>query len=322
MTAQRIIQNASAKLRLEVTDGDGTLADPSPATATIAVARADGTAVVASTAATRVSAGVFTYTLATSATATLDELVATWTAGDGTVRVTSHPVAARWYWSLAEARASQDDLGDRSRYADTDVLASRLEVEDELEAITARAFVPRYARVSVNGSGSDTLILPTIKDLRAVRSVRAYPFAGSATYTVLSASELASIVFNHGTDLAAGDGTIRRTDVGYFPAGARNIVVEVEYGRTQLPADLRQATLERLRSRLNRPMNAIPDRATSMTTQNGETFRLDTPDAYSTGIPEIDALYGRYSARFRGKVAAPASRTMRLNVSSGSLWHR
>lgn len=323
MIATRVLQHTAAVLRLEVYGADGELSDPSPATATVTVTTAAGTAVVTGATATHVEAGVFTATLTAAQTAQLDELTAVWTLGDTTTRTTVHEIVGGFYFTAALARdVERTLLADRTKYPDPLVQSTRLEVEDECEYICDRAFVPRYTRVVLNGTGADYLILPR-GDIRTVRSVHVLDVAGSSSSTAFTADELAALVWQPGTPLDGGDPMIRRGDAGWFAPGRGNVVVEFEYGLDQPPADLQRATIRRLRSRLTTEASGIPDRATSFSVTNGGTYQLANPGPYSTGIPDVDAVYQRYSARSIGdKKARPASRPMRVNLSRTSLWRR
>lgn len=318
---QRILQNTAARLRVLCRDADGEFADPG-ASCTVVVTRASGTA-LASGSATKLSTGIWYYDLTVAQTLALDELQAVWTGADGSIRTTFHPVCGSWFWSASTARAIDPSLADQSQYTDEDIQLKRLEVERECEAICDRAFVPRFRRITLDGSGTSELLLP-VGDIRSIRSIQIYTRAGSSVYRALTEDQLASLVWERGTPLNPGDSHIRRTDNRAFDEGYGNVVVEVEYGLDQPPEDLVRATLKRLRWSLNAATGRIPDRATSFTAENGQTFRLDLPGAYKTGQPEIDAVYQRYSRRMRGSgdKHAPASRQLRMPASRYSIYHR
>jgi hypothetical protein len=79
---QRIAQGRSATLTHTFLSG-GVAADPIPDTATIAITRADGTVLAASSPATEAGTGKVTVTLTPAQTALLDTLTLTWTATFG-----------------------------------------------------------------------------------------------------------------------------------------------------------------------------------------------------------------------------------------------
>lgn len=313
---QRIAQGAAATLRLEVTDADGTLAEPS-GTVTVTVEKADGTDVHAAGTATVVgSTGVRTVALTSAQTATLDRLTATWT--NGTAMWTTYAeIVGGYYFSLATARAFDAGVLGASAtvpFTDAQILAARREVEDEFERICGRAFVPRYRRVIVDGTGTDTVVTG-VADIRSVRSAKVLESAGGDTAETLSAAELAGLVWDT-------PGTLRRTDGDVWDEGASLVVLELEYG-LDLPSDVATAALVRLRSRLTMPRSDLLDRASSYSPPEGPTVPLTRPDADTTGIDEVDSVLAGYSLRGRkGSPAAPAYRTLRWQSQRRSLFHR
>ena len=284
--AQRVLRGVAASLSFTNVDQNGTPVAAAGAV-TAGVTRADGTEVLAAgSATTSGGTGVYLRALTAAQTALLGQLTATWTdAGDSSTHTTTVEVVGGYYFSLAEARAADTTLADDTRYPDATVLRFRQQVEVECEEICGQAFVPRYRRVRVDGNGSNGLLLPDPR-ARAVRSLRIY---SGIAYQAYSADELADLVV---TDA----GEVLRSSGAVFPSGDDNILVEYEHGWDAPPADLKEAALTRLRYRLTAARSAIPDRATSMQTEGGMTFRLDRPDRRKTGIPEVDATYGRYSA--------------------------
>jgi hypothetical protein len=292
--------------------------DEEPATATgdvvVTVVDANGDPVTSGNA--TADGDGYRYTLAGQPD--LADLTVTWSAtiaGTDVVETEIVSVVGRRLFTLAEGRSSDDALADPSRYTTEDLRAARDETEDELEEITDRAWVPRYGRAVLDGTGTSDLVLPH-RDVTAVLAAR---MAGrlDETFEALTAGQLAALSVRP-------DGSLRRADGEAWTWGSDNVVVEYErlYAAT-LPADLRRAVLIRFRSRLNMPRSGIPDRATSFTSGDGGTYRLSMPGAYQTGIPEVDAAYWRYSARSDGPgKRKPASRTLSYEPQAGSLFHR
>jgi hypothetical protein len=171
--------------------------------------------------------------------------------------------------------------------------AKRLEVEQECERICRRAFVPRFNRVTLSGNDQDRLALNNRdgkgSELRAIRAV-------TVDGTAWSAGDIADLGF---TDF----GTIVRPAGALWPAGTGNIVVEYEHGLDFPPSELTQAAILRLRSRIAMPLSGIPDRATSFTVTEGGTFRLSMPGKQQTGVPDVDAVYERYTRQQRAVFA-------------------
>jgi hypothetical protein len=138
------------------------------------------------------------------------------------------------------------------------------------------------------------------------------------TFTAFTVGQLADLA-------ATADGRLVRTGGDIFTEGRRNVIVELEYGLDRPPADLVREAKIRLRTVLNSNKSGVPDRASSFTMAEGGTFRLDMPGPFKTGIPTVDAAYGRYSRRSTGSGptgrAVPASRTLSYTPQRGSLFH-
>lgn len=290
----------------------------------VAVTDATGASVQSGTAA---HPSVGTYTFGLNGQSTLSWLDVAWsgTVGGGSVVQTDRiEVVGGFFFSLAQGRGSDDSLSSRDKYPTADLEAARLEVEEECEAICDRAFVPRYLRVVLDGTGQSDLVLKhpeperSIAHVRSIRSVRMAPRADE-TFTAFTAAELAALQ-------VADDATLRRLDGKAFTEGFGNVVVELEYGLTSPPAELVRAALTRFRSRLNLNKTNIPDRASSFTAGDGGTYRLDLPGAWKTGLPSVDAVYARYSRRSGSGTGSsgrqvPASRSLNFDPQFGSLFH-
>jgi hypothetical protein len=196
-------------------------------------------------------------------------------------------VVGGFYFGLAEARASDAVLTDPVKYTTAALAAARIQVEQEIDEICYRAFVPRFRRVVLDGTGTDTISTPD-PDLRTLRAASiAYLTGGDLQ--VLTGSYLTRVV-------PVADGLLVRQYGLPWPFGTGNAVVEYEYGLDAPAEELRQAAMRRLRTVLTAKNSGIPDRAASYTTQEGSTYRLTLPGRRSTGIPDIDAVYMRYAA--------------------------
>jgi len=298
-------------------------ATDSSTTVTYAVVDAAGVS-VASGNATHGATGVYSFTLA--AQSALKLLTITWSAtigGSATTQVTYAEIVDGFFFTLAEGRASDSSLSDTSTYPTADLTAARLEVEAECETICDRAFVPRYARVTLDGSGTSEVLLQhsdpsrSVADVRTIRSV-SMSDSPDGTFTSFTAAQIADLA-------VTPDGTLIRTGGDIFTEGRRCVIVEFEYGLDRPPADLVRATLTRFRTVLNLNKSGVPDRASSFTVVDGGTFRLDMPGPFKTGIPTVDAAYGRYSRRPTGTGptgrAVPASRTLTYTPQAGSMFH-
>jgi hypothetical protein len=289
---QRILRGVAATLAAQFVDYEG---EPAEGTepVTLDVSKADGTAVVTAASATDDAAtGVYTYQLAAANNTTLELLTAVWK-DNGTERLrTLIEVVGGFYFSIVDLESFDSSLPNLDATAASTAKARRVraEVERECELITGKAFVPRYHRLYVDGNGRDRLLLPGVLRPRTVRSVRVYTTA--TDYTAFTSAELAAVVCEE-------HGEIVRTDGAVWPVGTQNLVIEVEHGYDRPPEDLRHAAMTRFRSLYNAEATGIPDRATSFTISDVGVFSLATPGraGFETGIPEVDAVYGRYTVK-------------------------
>lgn len=292
---------------------------PTDSTTTVTVSAVDAAgAAVFSGDATHGTTGVYTYAL--PGQASLCELTVSWSAtigGAAVVEDETVEVCGGRFFTLADGRASDASLADTAKYPTADLIAALLEVEQECEWICDRAFVPRYRRVVLDGTGASTLTLPD-PDVRTIRSASVAPRAGE-TFVALTTDQLAALV-------VLSDQTLKRVDTNIWTEGDRNVIVEYEFGLDSPPPDLTRAAKTRFRSRLNLNKSGIPDRAASFTSVDGGTYRILLPDAFRTGIPEVDAAYSRHSRRVQASAASgaaryPASRTLNYDPQRNSLFH-
>jgi hypothetical protein len=265
-------------------------ADSGNVTATLK--RLDGTLVNTATAGHPGPVGEYTYPV--PASAVLDAFRLEWSGLFGGVTITVYDyveVVGGFLFGLAEARNRHRGLNDTNRYT-TDILAEkRTEIEQEFENICGQAWVPRFARFALSGRGYEQLATP----VTMLRTLRAVTIGGVAfTQTELDAVSL--------TD----SGILRRPTGSMWPAGYRNVIVEVEHGNDYPPLPISEAGILRLRSRLSTTTTEIPDRAISYSVAEGGTYRLSTPGRQRTGIPEIDGVLERPGYTLRRPRAAVA----------------
>lgn len=294
---------------------------------TVTITDANGSAVVTAASAAHGTTGVYTYALAGQALLARYTVAWTGTFSGSTVTETDYvEIVGGFFFNLADARDSDPALRDAARFSTAALASSRQEVEDECEMICDRAFVPRYRRAVLDGSGSPDILLTDFRwaaegrsaaDVRTIRSATVAPQVGQ-TFVALTTTQLAALT-------VTADGLLRRVDGGIWTEGVQNVVVEYEYGLNAPSSDLVRMAMVRLRDRLSIPLTGIPDRASSFTATDGGTFRLDMPDAFKTGLPMVDAVYSRYSRRSgagtgKGRPQA-ASRTLTYDVQTNSLFH-
>lgn len=292
---------------------------PTDAAGVVSVVVTDAnTALVTSGTATHAGTGVYTYAL--PAQAALAELTVSWSgsiSGTTVAEVDLVEIVGGFYFSLAEGRNSDAALSDPAKYTAAALAEARVEVEQECEEITGRAFVPRYRRVVLDGSGSSELLLPDA-DIRTIRAARVASRA-DGTFVPLNTAQLAALV-------PGEDDVLRRVDYLTWTEGRGNVILEYEYGLDAPPSELKRKALLRLRSQANVGKSGIPDRALSFSTVEGGTYRMAQPSRYSTGIPDIDAVYLRYARGAGGGKndeggALPASRPMDFDPQYLSLYH-
>lgn len=203
-----------------LTDADGAV--------TVTITRADGSVLATTAATTNVSTGVYRYLLA--AQTTLDLLTFTYTGtwgGNVQTETQQVEIVGDFYLSVAECRA----LDSRFSALAVDVAARvRADVEDAIEAEAGVAFVSRFARETLDGRGTTSLLLGHMYPT-AVRSLRTYTSA--TAYTAHTVDDLAAITY-------AAHGQIGSW-LSTYAYGSRNLVVEYEHGLTSPPPLIRRA---------------------------------------------------------------------------------
>lgn len=275
---QRVLRGVAATLSWQPVGSDGEPAAPSGAV-TVGVVNAAGSVVVASgTATTGSGTAPRTAALTAAQTANLDLLTVTWTdAGDGSAHTTLVEIVGGYYFSVAEARASDATLADATKYPSATIVQVRGEVEVEFEDIIGAALVPRFASELVHVHDGIILRWPY---LRAVRTVETWLGTEYEAWTDLTeiyttpSGRLSGHLFSPGA----------RYRIGY------------EHGLDRPSATLKAAALTRLRDRLNWNLRGIPDRATSFAVSEGGTYRMDQAGTAKTGIPDVDAALARARA--------------------------
>jgi hypothetical protein len=256
---------------------------------TVTVARLDGT-VVSTGAATHGATGVYTYVL--PAQAQLDTLTVDWSGsvGGATVVVRDYvEIVGGFLFGLKQARDMRPPLSP-TKYTTAELARTRVEVEQECERICQQAFVPRFHRVALSGTGTSTLATPHA-NLRVLRGVKVSGVA-------MSGPELAAVGVSPSGVLTLNPSVM--SGAGSWPVGVANIVVEYEYGWDMPPLEISDKAIIRLRSLLTAGDTSVPYRAISFTVSDGGTYRLSTPSKERTGIPDVDATYDRYALDLGG----------------------
>ena len=196
------------------------------------------------------------------------------------------------YFTVEEGRATDATFAGMS---DAEIAEARAEVEDEIEndLCPGYAFVPRTNTVTLSGTGYATLFLPHLY-VRSVTAVRTWT-TDPAVYTDLTAGELA--------DIAPSDtGVIRRSTLGYWPAGYDNVTVTYTHGMDAPPARVKRAALLLFRYRVANATWRIPSDTLAVDAEGNPTAEglsaaqtsgrelVDSP----SGIPLVDDLLRPY----------------------------
>lgn len=288
---------------------------------TVTVTRSAGTAVITGQSATLVTGTTGTYGRLLSITeiGDLDVLTATWSVSGTAVATTTVEVVGRWYFTVAELRASHPTFQTQSEIWLPQVLAGYRDLaEREAEAICGRAFVPRFRRLILDGSGELSLQLPDA-DVRSIVSV-----TDNGTAFTQAQLDALTLYASGRLDRAWGD---------VWTWGQENLVVVYQHGLDAAPPEVKHAGMTRAQEMAFRGGpngSAIPARAKSMTT-DGTTIQLDQPGRLKTGNPDVDAVYDRWSLRSAagadgtagggGSGLAPVSRSIDWNPQYDSLFH-
>jgi hypothetical protein len=308
ITDQRVAAGIPGSAIFFNVDQNGVAVD-AVGTVTASVARADGSEVVAATTTTKVATGQYALTLTAAQTAALGVLTATWVIAGGGTFTTTIEVVGRQYITLDELFRFQPSLTSTS----TAELAVAIDAaEQECEIICDRSFTLRERRVIVDGTGETVLYVPD-NDLVSVESIL-------IDTTALTVNELA--------DLWLHDNKAIEWPEQIWQWGRGNITTVYRFGLNSAPVALRQALAVRVRELVNQGTKGIMSRATSYSPESGGTYKLDTADQFSTGNPDVDAVYQRWSLRpdpasssGGPSTPAPVSRSLTMDPQHFSLFH-
>lgn len=272
----RIAQNSQHAITVDL-EVDG-VATAATGTVTVSVTKADGTVLASGNASTGTGTGNYKYTLTPTHTAELDFLEARWTAtlaGAVQVVTTHHEIVGGHVVSVAEMRR-HEPLDDEATYEAADLIRARDLATYALERACNRGFTTHYAREVVQPSSTSYLPLRG----RLIRSVESVTIAGDA----LDADALAALTVDRAGYL------VRSTP------WSSNATVEYTHGEQVAHPDVARAicliAAEILfEDALNGDGSAIPDRATSISSEAG-TFSLVTPGVGGAAfqIPEVNSV--------------------------------
>jgi hypothetical protein len=285
MSILRVLRTAKATLsRTFYLDEVGTDATGA---VNVTATRLDGTIVEGPTAATGPDAN-HAYSYAWPGRDLLDELVLTWSAtvaGDAIVLDQDRlQIVGGFFFSLTEGRGVDKALASTTLYPTAKLIEKRIEVEDEAERICGQAFVPRFRRVVLDGTGRQGLPLgdPWVRTVRAISIIP----TGGGTPTVWTTQQIAAAV-------PGDDGVLRLWSAWWIP-GHRNIIVEYEYGLDYPPPELARVSKLRFKSLLLANRVPVPAGAIGDQGQLLQATVAPAPTRERTGLPEVDAVYARF----------------------------
>lgn len=274
----RLLRNVGGTVNHTWWVGEQATAPTGSVTAT--VKRLDGSAVAGSPFTDGSANPTSSFVLPVGSASNLDTYTVDWSGTVAGVARTERDyieVCGGFMFELSEARTRPQAL-DARKYPTATLEMLRTEVEQEAERITHTAWVPRFKRVAVAGSGTEYLLLP-VADLRALRAVSVNGVAWTTDQVnAVGLSESGVLTVSGWWPLPT-------------PLGRRNIILEFEHGRDMPTYEMRTAGIVRLRSRANLTDTSVPYRAITMNLPDGGFYRLSTPGENRTGIPEVDAAY-------------------------------
>jgi len=302
MARLRVLRTAKATLTKTLYVDE--TATPSTVPVAVTVSRLDGTVVQSTTASGPDADNAYSFVF--SGSDVLDNLVVAWSAtinSDAVVLDNDQiEVVGGFFWSIAEARASDPSLTNATKYPTDYMIEKRMETEDEAERICSQAFVPRFAREVLDGNAQGYIRCrnPLIRTVRKV-SIRQSP---SSAFVDLTADQLLNVV--------PGDDGVLRLDGGlywpttgfwwggFWPMGRRNVIVEYEHGMDYPPPDVVRGSKIRFKSMVLMKNAALPDRAEKVATSETGIVTYSSPAEDRTGLPETDAAYARHMSPVPG----------------------
>jgi len=254
----------------------GVLTDPDGNTATVTITRADGTIFATDAATTRISTGLYQYTLAPQAN--LEDFSFEWkgTFGGVVQRTTAKvEIVGHFYVPVADIKA----MNGLANETTADVEDARHWFEDLAEQYCGRAFVPRYGRTVTNGTGTQEILLLHRKPRRLI-SVKVDGTAVSP-FSTWGLYPEGIVVRSTGV----GTGTS-----GTFTYGYRNVELIYEHGEDEPDSELREAALRAIQYRLLGNNLGLPSEAisASVDVRGPLTFGAAAGPDRPTGIPEVD----------------------------------
>lgn len=280
-----LVRGRQGQIEITLRDGDGNATDATGAV-TVGISDGAGTPMSGSPFTAEKppnTTGVYRLTLAPALLGVLDVHEATWTASVGGVSQTvgtRFEVVGAVIFGIADLRELDADIT-AAAYPAQKVREARAKASEQFEALAAIAFRRRGRRATLDGTGGPAILVPDLEP-RGVVSATVDAGSGPVALTAADLSDLA--LYPHGE--------IVRMQKGVWQAGVRNVAIHYEHGLDEAPEPARHAVMLLARARLVR--GPVPDRATSVSTDEG-VFRYSTPGRDGpTGIPDVDAAIAQF----------------------------
>jgi hypothetical protein len=279
----RVKQLTSAGPRISLTVDEG-LADPDASTVNYIIKRANGTVLVTSTPASRISTGVYQASLGPAQTTLLDTLTITWTytrSGQLQTETSVVEIVGGFLFPLPDLRQR---LADTAIYPTSALVAARTAAEQEIERRAGAAFVPRYVYERIYITGPQRSLDLGRMYVRSIREV-----------TIDGVNMTAGDVAGLGVDTT---GLIRRMSGSLqwwwgsgIANGGASIYVGYEHGMDFPPEPVRRATVDlaSYNAQIYAAASGVDPRATRIITQDG-TVDLKNIDSDGSGIPSVDRI--------------------------------
>ena len=252
-------------------------------TVTIGIVDADGTVIVAPlTAVTDNSDGTYDYSLAIQTQ--VASLSVTWTNDDGQALTDIVEIVGGWVFTEAELRAFHGADITAAKFTDAEIDEVRDAITEEFETICGVAFIPRYRREVLKGTGTTELGVARAK----VQSVLACTISGTTvTATNFTGDPLIPVV--HRTN-----GTFSRPT----STNPVNVTISYRHGHPSVPPAIKRAALIVAHSRLVADVKGqgVPANASSWTDPSG-TYQSFGPSAKSHrwyGMADVDIALGKH----------------------------
>lgn len=252
-------------------------AEAAATSGTVTILDSAGTAIVTD-APCGVSDGDLTYSLDVADADKLDTYECRWTAivsGTSYEFRTQFELVGDFIFELSDLRAHDNGAFQSADYLTATLADARVWVEQRMEKIAGVAFVPRGARETIRGTGSNYLMLtaPRVRDIYSIVE----------DGTEWSLDQLAAVQVRGG---------ILVLDSGSW--SGRQYVIHYEHGHPVTPTPVRQAGLILAAEYLI--ASNLRSRALSESTDVG-FMRLSYAAEGRVGIPEVDGVLGDYKER-------------------------